>query len=599
MKNIIFGKLSSKIAMMLLVCMTLSVYANSLKNSFVWDDFSIIVNNGFVKSWDNFPRLFDKSYLTKYSDINDFLEYRNGLDLGSGEFSYRPVVSASYFLDFSIWQLDPFGYHLTNLILHILNTLLLFIFIGLITKNKTIALLASLLFALHPVNTEAVNVISFREDLLVFLFFILTFIFYIKSTAASRAKAIILYIISLVMFLLALFSKEMAVSFPAALVCYDYFFNKIHKGKEMFVHFRNYYLGYIGVLVFYFLVSFILMNNPGNLTAEYQFSNFYTNIFTMSKVFATYFQWLIFPFNIHPVWQNDVYLIARSLFDPGVIISIALIVSILIFTVKIHKKFPIAAFASFWFFITIIPVSNIIPTLINYMAARYLYLPTAGFCLATAFFLIKLPDSGLFRINTLILRKISVDTIIILLVFYSIFTVNSNMIFKNNTVFWLNMTEIYPRSASMHFSLGACFLKNGELDKAITEFQTAANLAPRDAKTHNSLGVCYRRKGIMSKATDEFKQALQLNPAYTTAYTNLGNISAEQGLYPEAIKYFRKAIQLDKKYLTAYTGLSYVYVELKEYKQIKELWDQAIRSGLDHNGVKAHLDKLKQLGIYW
>ncbi|HEC70151.1 MAG TPA: hypothetical protein ENI31_07720, partial [Candidatus Omnitrophica bacterium] len=156
------------LAVFLLIVITFVVYFGSLKNEFVWDDFLVIVNNNFIKSWNNFCQLFNKSYLTSPSQIR----YLEVINIGSGESSYRPVVTLTYFIDYFFYKLNPWGYHLTNLLLHILNVLLLYFLIRLITQNNIIALLAGLLFAVHPVNTEAVDVITFREDLLCFLFFV-------------------------------------------------------------------------------------------------------------------------------------------------------------------------------------------------------------------------------------------------------------------------------------------------------------------------------------------------------------------------------------------------------------------------------------------
>ena len=132
----VFNKVNTRLAIILIVLITALAYANSLKNSFVWDDIWTVVNNDSIKSWNNFPALFSKSYLTSF-----------------GEISYRPVCTFSYFIDYFIWKLNPFGYHLTNLLLHILNAILLYFLINLIIADKNLSLLASLLFALHPVNS--------------------------------------------------------------------------------------------------------------------------------------------------------------------------------------------------------------------------------------------------------------------------------------------------------------------------------------------------------------------------------------------------------------------------------------------------------------
>ncbi len=146
----IVSKRSARLAIILIIFITALVYANSLKNSFVWDDYVVIVDNNFVKSWKNFPAIFRKSYLSPFIKSGSYFFVDSSI--GSGETSYRPVVTLSYFFDYSLWRLNAFGYHLTNLLLHITNAVLLYFLINLIAKNKKIALLSSLLFALHPAN---------------------------------------------------------------------------------------------------------------------------------------------------------------------------------------------------------------------------------------------------------------------------------------------------------------------------------------------------------------------------------------------------------------------------------------------------------------
>jgi hypothetical protein len=127
-------------AFIVIAVAVLLVYGNSLFSSFLGDDFFVVVNNNFVKSWNNLPLLFSKSYLTSERD----LPYLGKLFIGAGELTYRPVVTLTYFIDYSIGELNPFGYHLTNLLLHAANAILLFSLIFLLAKNRGIALLTAL-----------------------------------------------------------------------------------------------------------------------------------------------------------------------------------------------------------------------------------------------------------------------------------------------------------------------------------------------------------------------------------------------------------------------------------------------------------------------
>ena len=132
-----------------LIILSFAAYLNALSNTFVFDDVYVISGNYFIRDWQNIFGLFTSKYFA-----------------ASGELSYRPVVTLSYFVDYSLWHLNPMGYHLTNIVLHTLNSVLLFFFVQLMVKNTPVAFLASLFFICHPVLSEAVNAVSYREDIL-------------------------------------------------------------------------------------------------------------------------------------------------------------------------------------------------------------------------------------------------------------------------------------------------------------------------------------------------------------------------------------------------------------------------------------------------
>ena len=274
---------------LLIVLFTVLVYSGSLKNSFIWDDSTAIVNNRFIKSWENFPRLFNRSYLTRLSDM-DYLGKR---DIGSGDSSYRPVSTLTYFIDYSIWKINPFGYHLTNLFLHVTNVILLFFLISFIADSRKIGLLASLLFAVHPVNAEAVNVAALRSNLLFFCFFLVSFILFIKSREYVGRKKVYVYMLSLASFFLALFSKETAMIFPLILLSYDYLLNK--RAENTLANFKKYYFGYLGVLIFYVIIRFFVISSIINPLIAYPMRDIFTNVFTMLRVWLHTFNGSCFP----------------------------------------------------------------------------------------------------------------------------------------------------------------------------------------------------------------------------------------------------------------------------------------------------------------
>ena len=564
----------------LIVILTSLVYANSLSNSFVLDDFLVIVYNDFIKSSDNFLSIFSRDYLSPPSEI----KYLGARNIGSGESTYRPVVTASYFVDFFLWKLNPFGYHLTNLFLHIINALLLYFLVCLISRDKRIALVGALLFALHPVNTEAVNVISFREDLLVFLFFIASFILYIRDRSVFRPGNPGLqpgwapfirqrfYIASLGLFLLALLSKEAAVTLPLLLILYDR------------RRFRSRHLGYFAVLLFYFLAHFFILKDFGAVLKWYPGGSFYTNLLTMSRVFATYIKWLFFPIGIHATLPENNPLISYSLMDPWVLPSIALLASCFFIAIIMRKRSKEISFGVLWFFIALLPVSNILP-ITNYIASRYLYIPVVGFCL--------LVPTILFRSSRL--RHARRVIIVTLLVFFSMFTMIRNIAWKNDTVLWLEMVENYPQNALAHSNLGLCYRRTGFIDKAIYEYRLALNLDPYFTSDYIALGESYYVKGMLEESIVQFKKAVELDPSFLDTYSYLGLALMRKGLYEEAEHYFSQAIELNPRSTETYNNLGVLYASMNRTEEAKRAWNMALEIDPQYKEARNNLKKIEYM----
>ncbi|MDD5618101.1 MAG: tetratricopeptide repeat protein [Candidatus Omnitrophica bacterium] len=595
-----FSNLRHRSIVLILILFVLLVYANSLWNSFVWDDFLVVVDNNFIKSWNNFPSIFTKSYLTSASDIR----YLGANRLDSGELTYRPLVTISYFIDYSLWKLNPFGYHLTNIIFHILNVLLFYFLACLIAKNRQVSLLASLLFVVHPINVEAVNCISLREDLLAFLFFVSSLILFIKYDNFAKGKRYFRFA-PIILFLLALFSKEMALTLPLVLILYDYYFTYDQSIKKVFANFKSRYLVYIIAALSYLWVLFFHMANTQRILPQYPGGNFYTNLLTMSKVVAIYIKSLVLPVNIFgtiPDFDFEPSFVARTFLSPAVLSSLFLIILCLGFVFRTRKTSPLISFSILWFFVTLIPVYNIIP-LDNIMAWRYLYIPSAGFCLLAALLVFKL-------------KKIRKDVIILLLAFYLSFTVIGNMFWKNSLTLWLETQRHYPKNALVYNNIGFGYSDIGQADKAIEFFNKATAAKPDYALAYYNLGLSYasinnfkqaipsyekaiaiyndfaqayhdlafiyltrKDPGDIKKAIVLYKKAIETYPDFAEAYNNLGVAYKELGNIGEAIPFYKKAIEINPKYTGAYYNLALAYKQKGESESANKYYDKAKELG--------------------
>jgi hypothetical protein len=491
-----------KIILLIIILGTV-VYANTFKNSFVWDDKFLITNNEYIKDWSHIQEIFKINLF--HSAIRE------------GNF-YRPIQSLSLMFDYSLWRLNPFGYHLTNLLLHILNAILIYFLIEIISRNKKISLITSLLFLVHPIHTEAVTYISGRA--------LLAFYLYIRSITLKRSTP---YLGSLLFFLLALLSKEIALIFPLILFLYDCCFSKPSRPKYR-------HLPFLIILGVYLFVRFFLLDSLIRLSITGK-GSLYLRLLTMPKVIISYLRLLFLPLNLH--MERRIPLVT-SFFEPPVLISLILLILIGILTLKMFKHSRIILFSIAWFFLNLVPVSNIVP-LNARMAEHWLYLPSLGFFLFLAIGIADILEK----------KKFIIIFFILILAFYSTLTIRRNRDWKDELTFYQNTLKYSPWSAKVHNNLGLIYLKEGEYDKAREEFKKLIELKPNSAKGHYSLGRVYAKREEYDKAIDKYKRALKFNPDYSVkvrCHHKIGLIYKKRGELDKAVIEWERILELFQDY---------------------------------------------------
>jgi tetratricopeptide (TPR) repeat protein len=547
----------------------LIAYGNSLLNSFVSDDDFLIVNNVFIKSFKNLPRLLDKSYITKSNDL--FFKGHRIQDLGAGEISYRPVVTLTYFLDYAIWGLNPFGYHLTNLVIHLASAVLLYLFIFLILKDVIVAFFSGVIFSIHPINIEAVNVISYREDLLIVLFMLLSFIAFIYYKKQRYLKKIFLYYLSILFFGLALFSKEMALTLPVLIILYDFYFEFNGSIKKILANLKSRYFGFIVLIIIYLYVNFVLFANPEETKISYPGGSFYTNILTMAVVFSDYICSFWFPLNVK-ILPTYIVPVRTTFFTRDVILSISLIIAFIVLATVIYRKSKITSFFIFWFFVSLAPVSNIYP-LTNPMAYRYVYLPGIGFCVVLAVLLKKAGDIRSF--NKLIPHFHRLLLFFIIGLFITI-SISYNFFFKNYFTLAKEILRYFPNSPNGTSELAYEYYKKKDYIRAIVYFRSSLRYDTENPLIYNNLGSCYEALGRFDKAAEEFVKAIRLRPDFVSALYNLGVVYAKKNEYDTAISYFNKARQLDPGFVNTYISIAKLYLQQKKYKEANSILQKGL-----------------------
>lgn len=541
----------------LIISISTALYSNTLNNGFVYDDALVIVNNAFIKDIHNLSGLlrFEKDYYPL-----------------SGEISYRPVVTFTYFIDYALFGLKQWGFHLTNLLLHAINSILLYAFLNLFFKpsrgnehlhalklHSNTPLLITLLFTTHPILTEAVNAISFREDLLTFTFYMAALNLHAVRAniiTISRSSSAFLYIASCLLYILALFSKEMAITLPLIAYCYEWLYKD--KNNTRAILFNSYIIGYTFITLVYLYLRHEYFYNPfyrfyNPMEGNVVIGGFIERTLTLPWILSTYLKLSLFPMSlsadyaVHPI---------RHISDSSFLISFVTIFFILSAALIMAKGRREITFGILFFIITLIPVYNIIP-LDHPFAERYLYLPAAGFAMAVGYSIYHLFT---FRVRYKIQRGIIFILLFVILCAYFTLVIKRNKVWRDEYSLWSDTVKKQPSSLA-YLNLGVVYQNNGLLDEAAKQYKMAIRLDPKNALAHNNLGLILLNKGQLDGAVSEFESAIRWKPDYAEAFNNLGAAHMKQRNYDEAIRAFKSASQLKPGYSKAHFNLGVCYYE--------------------------------------
>jgi Tfp pilus assembly protein PilF len=567
------------VALLVIVCVV--VYFNSLFNGFVFDDRGTIVENKYIVNLiENLPSFFNSSYF-KIAELEE---------------SYRPVATFSYHLLYAIFELNPFGYHLGSLILHILNVILVYALMNLVQNNKTSSLVSALLFACHPVLTEAVNGISFNEDLLATLFFLLSFIFYIRLNPEDKKIKISYFLLSLIFYLLGLLSKEMAITLPAVIFLYDIIIRQT-PGADGFViqviqslkHRFFLYLGYAAVGIFYLCLNFVIIVKPTE-GQHFTDSGIGERLLYLPYQIFNFIRLAILPINLS---ADYVYSYPKNFFALVNIFSVIVVTAIVISSFAIYKKSKVVVFGIWWFLITLSPVYNLIE-IFNPVADRYLYLPLVGFCMVISMVFTDLMNR---RLN-LAPRKskiVMLSLIIALLAIYSTMTIARNRDWKDGLSLWSKTLETAPNSATAHGNLGHAYLEHDLVEEAIHEFNAVLRIKPQSYKAHYNLGIAYQKKGLIKEAVQQFEKTLNLKSDYASAHFNLGNIYKQMSLLDKAITAYKNLIEIDPEDIEAHNNLGVAYAMQGKLDNAIMEWKNVLNLDPDNHNAADNIRKANEI----
>ena len=559
-----------KPTIILLLGLTFLTFANSLSNGFIGDSQSLFRNNSFYKHSANLKYVFSRKLIMAPEQYQP----RWGEEsFYSGLISFRPLTALTFFADYALYRDSPFGFHLTNILLHLLTVGLVFALARSLLPNPAAAFMAALLFGVHPVQSEVVNCIGYRSDLLATLFILVALLTY--RYAASGPRRGLWQGASLAAFGLALLSKETALVFLPLLVLYDgYAFKPANRPWPAFVRARAKAYGQYLVILLSFLILYFKIF-PSQHYPKYLFftAGFASHGLVVLAILFQYLKVFLLPVTVTvlpPLYAPPVAPADAA----GLSVMAILLAGGIWAAFRARKRRPLVWFAALWFIIAYLPAANIV-WLPNPVAFRFMYLPSVGVFLLMALGIERaarcLQSRWPSTRAALIFKTVLIGVCMAA-------TFGNNGFFKNNFSACLEMIRNYPDSSRPYWILGLNYYEQAQFDKAKYYFEEYSRKDPRnpfvpDIQTNyllwHSLGRC--AVNDPGEAVRYFKKALRLRPDFLPAHIDLAKAYILENDFPRAAAAARDAIALDATVPLAYVYAIHAYLGLGDIAAARQL----------------------------
>jgi protein O-mannosyl-transferase len=575
-------------AILSLAIILLGVYGNSFDCSWQFDDAPNITDN---------PNL----HMTKVSweQINRALKS----DRNNPHFFYRPVACLSFALNHYFGGLDVFGYHLVNLIIHFLSSVFLFLFIfntlhlpslreRYASNAYAVALLATVLWAINPIQTQAVTYIVQRMASLAAMFYILSMYFYLKARTATHAKSKVAFFASSgLSFLLALGSKENAAMLPMSLFLYEAIVIQ-EKTKLFFRRNLKWFvlvcsiIAIIGLIYFYFkqgtIFSFVkgYENRPFSLTER---------LLTQPRVFIFYISLLLYPMPNRLSIAHS-FEVSTSLFEPiSTFFAILFLIGLIALSVAIVRKRPLFAYCTLFFIMNHLIESTIFPLELifehrNYLPSMLFFVPIGvGFCYVLEHFSYRKR-----------MKYVLCAFIVLLFVGLGHSTFMRNFTWKNGKSLWIDASEKAPGEIRVHHNLGKFYQDHGLREQAIEEYKKAleaptGNRRDEAIATQYNLGKLHTDMGDLENGKNYYEKALAMNSRFIPAVINLANIFSRLGEAESANALLRNVLEMNPSDPHANLNVGLYYLKRNEPDKAIEHLFKAKKAGILEGNANLYL----------
>jgi tetratricopeptide (TPR) repeat protein len=557
------GRRGVQCAVLVAIASTLP-FAGTLGHGFALDDVSEVVRNDHVRSLADMPRLFTEGAWDGAGDTNPI---------------YRPLTSATYALQHTLGGPSPFGYHLGNVLLHGIASLLVLALGRRLGLSLAAATLGATIFAVHPLHVEVVANVAGRKDSLATALVIAAVLAHDLALRRGRAWPAL----AILAVAAALFAKESGAAAIGAAFAWTLLVER-SPWREARARAVAVFGAYAVVFALYLLarraavasfgVPLSLIPYAENPLAHEDIA---TRLLTAIGVLGRGLGLLVFPRALSPDYSYDAIPLIRSPLDPVFLASAAVLAVIAVAAVRAVRGWPALAFCAAWFAIGVFPASNLLVKVGTVFGERLLYLPSAGFCLAAAALGVRAAQSARGRWRGA--RHAAPIVAAAVLLALTSRTVAYASVWRDEVSLFTEAVRTQPRSAKAHQLLGAALMEVGRIDEGVAALETADRMLSGIPETASgsrvALGVAYERQGRLDRAEQVYDEVLQRHPDQPDALWRLGVVRWGQGRQAEGARLWERAIEVDPGHARAMTDLGIAAAARGDLAGAEALWLRA------------------------
>ena len=555
------------------------IYSNAFKTPFLFDDVKNIQQNSHIR----------------LTEINLQNLKRTLLESPS---SNRPVAVLSFALNYYFDEYRVGGYHLVNILIHIVTGLLLYFLLKTMMRipsinftdkhHDWIPFFTVLIWLVHPIQTQSVTYIVQRMNSLATMFYILSLLLYVQARLTKRRRKMqLLFTGSILAGVLAIGSKEIAATLPFFIFLLEWFF--FQDLKKVWLKHRILPFSGLLILLVIFMLVFLGSHPFEKILNGYRGFDFTLSqrVLTEFRVVIYYISLLIFPLPARLNLDHD-FTLSQSLTDPvTTLLSILAIVGLIALSIYVAKRQPLLSFCILWFLGNLVIESSVIA--LDLIFEHRVYLPSIMAILVGVMLVYR------FRVP----QRVKVGALCSIVLVFSFWTYQRNHTWHDEVTIWRDCVIKSPKKARPHYNLGTSLSTQGQTSEAIHEYYEALRLNPNYAEAHSNLGVDLLSQGLTEEAIRHYREAISIKPDYAKAHYNLGFALLGLAEYDEAILHFEEALRIDPDYAKAHHNLGIALVDQTKYDEAILHFKEALRINPEdmrsHNNLGTALYKQGRL----